>query len=80
MQEVEAIALGGIAKVDDGNSVAVAVFCDASVIAKNVAFGIGREKRHPAGQRIFQAGIKPVGRLANTRRANHDGVNIAGVD
>ena len=40
VQEVEAVALGGIAQIYNGNPIAVAVPGDASIVAKNIALGI----------------------------------------
>ena len=50
VQQVEPVAAGGIAQVNDPYPVAVALLGDPAVIPHHVALGVRGEERHPAGQ------------------------------
>ena len=79
VQQVESIAAGGVAQVNDPYPVAVALLGDPAVIPHHVALGVRGEERHPAGQGILQAGVQPVGGFAHTGGTDHDGVDVPGV-
>ena len=79
VQQVESIAAGGVAQVDDPHSVAVALLGDPAVIAHHVAFCVRGEKGHPAGQGVLQTGVQPVGGFAHAGGANHQSVDVPGV-
>ena len=57
MEKIITVRAGGVAKVENGNIVAIAVLGDSGVVAKKVAFGICAEEAHPAGTGIFDVGI-----------------------
>ena len=79
VQEVETTAAGGVTQVNHPHPVAVALPGDSSVIPKHVPLRIRYEEGHPAGQGVLQTGVEPVGGLANTGRADHQGVDVPGV-
>ena len=53
VQQVEPVAAGGIAQVNDPYPVAVALLGDPAVIPHHVALGVRGEERHPAGQGVL---------------------------
>ena len=53
VQQVEPVAAGGIAQVNDPYPVAVALLGDPAVISHHVAFCVRGEEGHPAGQGVL---------------------------
>ncbi len=56
VQQVESIAAGGVAQVDDPHPVAVALLGDPAVIAHHVAFCVRGEEGHPAARAYSKQG------------------------
>ncbi|KAF5029600.1 hypothetical protein DSECCO2_646880 [anaerobic digester metagenome] len=79
LEHIVAVGTGGISKVNDRHMVAVVVTGNGAIVAVEVPLGISGQKTHAAGAGIFQIRVQEKGRLAHTRRANHEAVDVIGV-
>ena len=80
MQEVVPVGTSRVAQVDNGYMIAIAIFRHHAIIAEQIPFRVSREEGHPRCTGVFDAGVEPVCRFSHTRRADHEGMDIARID
>ena len=80
MEQIVPVAARRVAQIDDRYLIAIAVPGDSPVIPDNISLGIGTEEAHPGRTGIFNAGVQPISGLADAGRADHQHVDIPGVN
>ena len=70
VQKVVSIGSGRISEINHRNIVSIPL-SDVSVVAHDVALGIGRQERHAGGAGIFDTGIQPKCGFADASRSDH---------
>ena len=80
MQDVVLIRTSGVSQIQHRNIVTVIFLGDISIISCHISLCIRIQKRHSGGKRKFNIRIQEIRRLADTCRANHHGMDIAGID
>ena len=80
MKKIVTVGSHGVTKVNDGYSITVMLGSNRTVIAKNIALGIGCHEGHSRSAGIFNIGIKPISGFTDTCRTDHHAVNVARID
>ncbi|GFI31660.1 hypothetical protein IMSAGC013_03058 [Lachnospiraceae bacterium] len=79
-QDIVSIGPGRIPQIQDGYLVAIVFFCNPCIVSEQVSLGIRTEKAHTAGAGIFDTGIEKVRRFADTGSADHQKMDVAGIN
>ena len=77
--QVVAIRTNRIAKIDDGNVVAIVFLRDPSAVAREVTLRIQNQETHTTGTGKFDVGIQEERSLADTGCTDHQAMHIVAI-
>ena len=78
MQQVVAVRACRVTQINDRDVVTVDL-ADVTVVAHDIALGIGGKKTHSRGQSILDTRVEPVGCLTHTGSTKHECMDVASI-